>query len=219
MQIAFFTLFPDFFTTPLQCSILKRAQESAAVTYQVITIRDYSEHKHHITDDRPFGGGPGMVMMIEPIDRALTAWKEQLPPGVRVRIVVTSAKGRAFTQQVAGEYASFDALAVICGHYEGIDERVIEHLADEEVRIGEYVLTGGEPAALVMADAVTRLLPGVLGNALSTADESHTKPGIVGFPQYTRPAVYNGWAVPEVLLGGNHAEIDAWRQQQKNPKE
>ena len=206
MQIAFFTLFPDFFTTPLQCSILKRAQESAAVTYQVITIRDYSEHKHHITDDRPFGGGPGMVMMIEPIDRALTAWKEQLPPGVRVRIVVTSAKGRAFTQQVAGEYAS-------------IDERVIEHLADEEVRIGEYVLTGGEPAALVMADAVTRLLPGVLGNALSTADESHTKPGIVGFPQYTRPAVYNGWAVPEVLLGGNHAEIDAWRQQQKNPKE
>jgi len=215
MQIAIFTLFPEFFATPLQSSILQRAQESGVVSYQIIDIRAFSLSKHKVTDDRPFGGGPGMVLMIEPIDRALAAWRESLPAGATTRVVVTSAKGRAFTQQVATEYTAVDALAIICGHYEGIDERVINHLADEEVRIGDFVLTGGEPAALVMADAVTRLLPGVLGNEASNKDESHTEPGVMGYPQYTRPAEYKGWKVPEVLLGGNHAEIEAWRAAQK----
>lgn len=218
MQIAIFTLFPEFFATPLKTSMIGRAQENKKVEYRIIDIREYSLSKHKVTDDRPFGGGPGMVMMIEPIDRALQAWKETLPTEARTHVVVTSAKGRSFTQQVAQEYAEIDALAIICGHYEGIDERVIKHLADEEVRIGDFVLTGGEPAALVMADAVTRLLPGVLGNDASNKDESHSQPGQLGFPQYTRPAEYKGWKVPEVLLGGNHAAIEAWRVEQKKTR-
>lgn len=192
--------------------MLKRAQTAGAVEYSVVNIRDYATDKHHVTDDRPFGGGPGMVMMVEPIDRALAQWRTRFPSDkCKTHVVLTSAKGRMFTQEVAREYAKLDALAIICGHYEGVDERVAEHLVDEEVRVGDYVLTGGEPAALVMADAVTRLLPGVLGNETSNQGESHDVPGQLGFPQYTRPAEYKGWQVPEILLGGNHSEIEKWR--------
>jgi tRNA (guanine37-N1)-methyltransferase len=216
MQLSIFTIFSDFFTTPLQSSILKRAQASGVVTFEVINIRDYATDKHKITDDRPFGGGPGMVMMVEPIDKALAAWRKRFPAEkFKTRVVLTSAKGRKFDQNVAREYAAVDSLAVVCGHYEGVDERVAQYLVDEEIRIGDFVLTGGEPAALVMADAVTRLLPGVLGNAESNVDESHNVPGQLGFPQYTKPAEYNGWQVPEVLLGGHHAQIEEWRATQK----
>jgi len=215
MLCTIFTLFPDFFTTPLQSSILKRAQTAGKVTFSVVNIREYTTDKHHVADDRPFGGGPGMVMMVEPIDRALQAWREKLEVGAKTKVVLTSAKGKVFTQRVAREYAEVDALAIICGHYEGVDERVAEYLIDEEVRIGDYVLTGGEPAALVMADAVTRLLPGVLGNVDSNVDESHAEAGVLGFSQYTRPSEYNGWQVPEVLLGGHHAEIVKWREGNK----
>lgn len=216
MHLTIFTIFPDFFATPLQSSILKRAQTAGAVNYELVNIRDFAESKHKLTDDRPFGGGPGMVMLVEPIDKALQAWREKFPSSkFKTKVVLTSARGRMFTQDVAREYAAVDALAVICGHYEGVDERVAQYLVDEEVRVGDYVLTGGEPAALIMADAVTRLLPGVLGNAESNLDESHAVPGQLGFPQYTRPAEYKGWRVPEVLLGGHHAEIEKWRGEQK----
>lgn len=208
MQITIVTLFPDFFTSPLQSSILKRAQVQAEVQFKVINIRDFATDKHQVTDDRPFGGGPGMVMKIEPIDRALSSLT--LAPAKRV--VLTSAQGLPFTQQKAREYAQLEDLVIICGHYEGVDERVAEHLVDEEVRIGDYVLTGGEPAALVIADAVTRLVPGSLGNELSNQGESHDLPGQLGYPQYTRPEVYKEWAVPEILLSGNHTQIESWRQ-------
>lgn len=213
MQITILTLFPGFFESVLTSSILKRAQAKQLVTFSIVNIRDYTTDKHQTTDDRPFGGGPGMVMKIEPIDAALTAVKEAHPDWRR-RIVLTSAKGRVFTQQVAQEYADYEELVIICGHYEGVDERVVQYLIDEEVRIGDYVLTGGEPAAAVITDAVTRLVPGVLGNEESNLKESHTQPGVLGFPQYTRPEVYKGWSIPEVLMTGNHQKVTAWRDEQ-----
>jgi tRNA (guanine37-N1)-methyltransferase len=212
MRIFILTLFPEFFETPLQASILKRAQENNAVEFTIVNIRDFATDKHKTTDDRPYGGGAGMVMKVEPIDLALQSIGQ--PNGQR-KTLLTSAKGRLFTQQLAQEYAHHDELVIICGHYEGVDERVADHLIDEEVRIGDYVLTGGEPAAVVMSDAVTRLLPGVLGNEESLEDESHSIPGQLAHPQYTRPENYQGWDVPKVLLQGNHKEIDEWRRQQK----
>lgn len=214
MHINILTIFPDFFSTPLATSMLKRAVTAQAVEYQIINIRDFAAGKHQLTDDRPFGGGPGMVMKIEPIDLALQSLgvaKGQ----VGGLIVLTSAKGALFTQQTAAEWSHLETLTIICGHYEGVDERVAEHLVDVEVRIGDFVLTGGEPAALVMADAVTRLLPGVLGNEASPQDESHSVPGVLGHPQYTRPEEYKGWQVPKVLLGGNHHTITKWRMEKK----
>jgi tRNA (guanine37-N1)-methyltransferase len=208
VKITILTLFPDFFVTPLQSSIMKRAQEKTAVEFEVINIRDFATDKYQTTDDRPFGGGPGMVMKVEPIAAALAS----LPS--KKHVVLTSAKGNVFTQQTAETYAQLENLVIICGHYEGVDERVAAHYVDEEIRIGDYVMTGGEPAALVIADAVTRLLPGVLGNAESTALESHTEPGILGYPQYTRPEEYNGWKVPDVLLSGDHKKIAEWRRSQ-----
>lgn len=208
MTITILTLFPDFFTSALQASILKRAQVQGQVTFNIVNIRDFSQDKHKVTDDRPFGGGPGMVMKVEPIALAL----ESLPQSDKSKTILTSAKGKLFNQQTAAAYAELDSLTIICGHYEGVDERVAEHLIDEEVRIGNYVLTGGEPAALVIADAVTRLLPGVLGNEASPQGESHSEPNKLGYPQYTRPEEFRGWKVPEVLLGGHHREIEAWRE-------
>lgn len=214
MQINILTLFPDFFSTPLQESILKRAQNTNKVLFRVINLRDFTSDRHQTADDRPFGGGPGMVMMIEPIDKALRSLGE-IKGTPQHQIVLTSAKGSRFTQQTSQEWSALDSLTIICGHYEGVDERVAEYLIDAEIRIGDFVLTGGEPAALVMADAVTRLLPGVLGNSLSTVDESHTIPNHAGIPQYTRPEIYNGWQVPPVVMSGNHAQISAWRSEQK----
>ena len=217
MKINILTLFPEFFETPLQSSILKRAQDQQLVEINILNIRDFATDKHHTTDDRPFGGGPGMVMMVEPIDLALEKVESEKSKekSYQSKTILTSAQGKVFTQQLAQEYSQLDEITLICGHYEGVDERVVEHLIDEEVRIGDYVLTGGEAAVLVMLDAVARLIPGVLGNDLSNQDESHSEPGKLGFPQYTRPADYKGWKVPEVLVEGHHAKIQQWREEQR----
>ncbi len=211
MQINMLTLFPDFFSSALQTSILKRAQSKDLVQLKLVNLRDFTTDKHQTTDQRPFGGGPGMVLMVEPIDRALAALgvaKGQ--PGKL--IVLTSAKGELFQQANAHAWSQLEELTIICGHYEGVDERVAEHLVDQEVRIGDYVLTGGEPAALVMLDATVRLLTGVLGNPASNAGESHSQPGFFAHPQYTQPRDYKGWSVPEVLLSGDHQRIEEWRK-------
>lgn len=212
MKINFLTIFPDFFDTPLQTSILKRAVAKNLVQFQVLNLRDFTTDKHQTTDERPYGGGPGMVMMIEPIDRALQALRVSKGQAGR-KIILTSAKGALFQQQTAKAWSDLEEITIICGHYEGVDERVALHLVDEEVRIGDYVLTGGEAAALVMSDAVTRLVPGVLGNELSNQAESHSQPGKMAHPQFTKPVDYKGWLVPEVLLSGYHQKIEEWRRE------
>ncbi len=214
MKINILTIFPNYFSSPLNTSIIARAIKQKHIQVNVINIRDFAKDKHQTTDDRPFGGGPGMVMKIEPIHLALEANK--LVKGKKdSKIVLTSAKGKLFNQEMARDYSTLDELTIICGHYEGVDERVANYLVDEEVRIGNYVLTGGEPASLVITDAVIRLLPNVLGNSKSNQDESHQVAGQLGFSQYTKPRVYNTWQVPEVLLNGNHQEIKKYRQEQK----
>lgn len=214
MTIHILTLFPDFFTSGLQTSILKRAADKSLVEFEIINLRNYTSDERQTADDRPFGGGAGMVMKVEPIALALDALSQKFGRA-KLHVVLTSAKGRLFKQELAGEYAQVEHLVVICGHYEGVDERVAEHLIDEEVRIGDYVLTGGEPAALVMIDAITRLVPGVLGNEESNVNESHSETGTGGYPTYTRPEEFRGWKVPEVLLSGDHSRIEAWREEQR----
>lgn len=208
MTISIITIFPNYFETPLQTSILKRAKEAGVVSYNALDIRNFTTDKHRTTDDHPYGGGAGMVMKVEPIDAALQSLGTQ-----KGHVILTSAKGKRFTQEDAKRLATMENITIIAGHYEGVDERVTEHLVDEELRIGDYVLTGGEPAALVMIDAVVRLLPGVLGNAESLMDESHEVPGKLSHPQYTRPEEYKGWRVPAELLTGHHAVVESWRQQ------
>lgn len=215
MKLTILTLFPDFFSSPLASSILKRAIEAKIVEVAVIDIRQFATDKHRVTDDRPFGGGPGMVMKVEPIDRALKSLGKNKNTSGQM-IALTSAKGKKFTQAIAQEWAALDELILICGHYEGVDERVAENLIDTEIRIGDFVLTGGEPAALVLVDAVTRLLPGALGNESSPQNESHSQAGVGGFPQYTRPEEYSQWTVPSVLLSGDHQKIQEWREQHKS---
>lgn len=224
MKISILTLFPHFFDSPLGESILKRAQDQSKVTFNIINIRDFAEDKHKVTDDRPFGGGPGMVLKVEPIYKALMSLDALETTGERQGkrkqhdskiVVLTSAKGSVFTQETARNFMTKDELIIICGHYEGVDERVAQHLVDYEMRIGDFVITGGEAAALIMADAVARLVPGVLGNEQSNQGESHDVPGQLGYPQYTRPETFNGWSVPEVLLQGNHALIEKWREENR----
>lgn len=205
------TLFPEFFTTPFQSSMLKKAQDEKAVEYNIVNLRDFTQDKHHITDEPPYGGGAGMVMKIEPIDLALKSLKAKKGQ-TNKSIILTSAKGELFTQPVAQSLSRLQEVTIICGHYQGVDERVAEYLVDYEMRIGDYVLTGGEPAALVMIDAMTRLLPGVLGNPDSLKDESHAQPLQMCYPQYTRPDSYKGWSVPKVLLSGDHEKIKTWRE-------
>lgn len=214
LRISILTLFPDYFTGIFSQSILKRAHENHFVRYEVIHLRQFATDTHSTTDDRPYGGGPGMVMMVEPIDKAL----QHL--GVRkgqsgTAIVLTSAKGKLFDQKTAQNWSKLSHIVLICGHYEGVDERVALHLVDAEVRIGDFVLTGGEAAAAVMVDSVVRLVPGVLGNEASTQGESHSQPGLLAHPQYTRPEVYKGWTVPKILLSGDHQLITAWRVSQR----
>ncbi len=213
MKINILTLFPDFFTSPLESSILGKAQENQLVDFNVIDIRRFAADKHHTTDLPPYGGGPGMVMKVEPIDKTLQSLGVQKGQKNK-KIILTSAKGGIFTQSKADKWSALSELTLICGHYEGVDERVAENLVDEEVRIGNYVLTGGEPASLVIADAVSRLIPEVLGNTDSLSNESHSEPGKLGYPQYTRPDEYREWSVPEVLLSGDHQKIKKWRQAQ-----
>lgn len=213
------TIFPGMFTGPLNESILKRAQQKGLVTINIHNLRDFTEDVHHTTDDRPYGGGPGMVMLVEPIDKAIkhVISNSQISNPKR-KILLTAANGITFTQQKAQEYQELDHLIIIAGHYEGVDQRVADYLVDESVSIGNYVLTGGELPAMVITDAVTRLIPGVLGKEESLTEESHSEPGYLEYPHYTRPENYQGHTVPDVLLSGNHAAIASWRKDQSKRK-
>jgi tRNA (guanine37-N1)-methyltransferase len=205
------TIFPDFFEGPFKYGVVARAAEFGSLELRVHDLRTWTHDLHRTVDDRPFGGGEGMVLKPEPIFDAVEAiWPERTP---RQKVILLSAGGRKFTQQVARELVQNDELLLICGRYEGVDERVAEHLADEELSIGDYVLSGGELAAAVVVDTVARLLPGVVGNHDSTVNESFEEPGLLDCPQWTRPAEFRGWKAPDVLLGGNHAEIRKWRKQ------
>jgi tRNA (guanine37-N1)-methyltransferase len=213
MRIDILTIFPSMFGPALGVSILKRAQEAGKARFFVHDIRDYSRDKHRKVDDRPYGGGSGMVMACPPIFACAQAVLRQakVAPSRR-RVLLLSPRGRRLTQKDFQRLARYRQLVLICGHYEGVDERVAEYLADEEVSIGDYVLTGGEAAALVVVDAAVRLLPGVLGNEQSLSSESF-QAGLLEYPQYTRPAVFKGKKVPALLLTGDHPRIAAWRAQ------
>lgn len=217
------TLFPEMVEPYLHGSILGRGEKAGALDLRVHQLREWTHDNHKTVDDKPFGGGPGMVMKVAPFHEALVALKLRKKDGSKTtaakksRVILTSAKGKMFTQADAQRLAKYDRLVFLCGRYEGVDERVAEHLADEEVSIGSYVLTGGELPALVMADAVARLRPGVLGKAESLAMESHTEAGVMEYPQYTRPEEYvigrkKSWRVPKILLSGDHKKIEAWRR-------
>ena len=204
------------FESVLSTAIFKRAAERQQVRINTHNIRDYTHDKHHIVDDYPHGGGAGMVLKPEPIFEAVEAVKSNISQedGIEnVPVVLLTPQGRLFSQQVALELSHHSHLILICGHYEGVDERVVAHLATDEISIGDYVLSGGELPAMVVADAIVRLVPGVLGSEESAIDDSHAT-GLLEYPQYTRPPEYRGWAVPEVLLSGNHAEIARWRREQ-----
>jgi tRNA (guanine37-N1)-methyltransferase len=212
MRIDILTLFPEVCRAPLSESMMKRAQESGAIELHIHNLRDWTTDKHHVVDDAPFGGGQGMVMKAEPIFRAVEDLKSRIE-NRESKIVLMSPAGRPFDQQVAMELSRESHLIIICGHYEGVDHRVIEHLVDAEISIGDYVLTNGAIAAVVFVDAVVRLLPGVLGDEQSAADDSFSA-GLLEGPQYTRPSEFRGWKVPDVLLSGNHGEIAKWRKEQ-----
>ncbi|MGZ5004768.1 MAG: tRNA (guanosine(37)-N1)-methyltransferase TrmD [Chthoniobacterales bacterium] len=208
MRIDILTLFPEICRAPLNESIMKRAQSSGALELRIHNLRDWTSDKHHIVDDAPFGGGQGMVMKPEPIFAAVESLKTN-----ESSVILMTPQGKTLTQKIASEFSAKAHLIIVCGHYEGIDHRVAEHLADAEISIGDYVLTNGAIAAVVLIDAVVRLLPGVLGHERSAADDSFSGSLLEG-PQYTRPADFRGWKIPDVLLSGNHAEITAWRKEQ-----
>jgi tRNA (guanine37-N1)-methyltransferase len=208
MKIDIVTLFPEICRAPLNESIMKRAQKNGIVDLYIHNLRDWPTDKHHVADDAPFGGGQGMVMKPEPIFAAVEELRNQTS-----KVVLMSPAGRRFDQQMAAQLSGESHLVIICGHYEGVDHRVIEHLVDLEISIGDYVLTNGAIAAVVLVDAVVRLMPGVLGHEQSAVDDSFSR-GLLEAPQYTRPAEFRSWKVPDVLLSGNHAEIAAWRNEQ-----
>jgi tRNA (guanine37-N1)-methyltransferase len=241
MRFDLITIFPEFFAGPLDHGIVRRAKEAGIVQIHVQDLREFTKDRHRTVDDRPFGGGEGMVLKPEPLFEAVekllghsvgdAAEPRKAEPGTA--ILLMSAAGKLFTQETARRYAKLERIVVICGRYEGVDERVAEHLATEEVCVGDYVLSGGELPAAIVVDAVTRLLPGAVGNEASTQNESFSEevasgewrvtrnrgsePGrhlLLDFPHYTRPAEYRGWKVPEVLIGGNHAEVAKWRREQ-----
>ncbi len=210
MRFDIFSLFPEVFPPYLNTSILKRAQETGLLEVQTHDIRDWAADKHHTTDDTPYGGGGGMVMKPEPVFAAVEAVLG-IPP--KCPLILLSPQGRPFNQKMAFELAQADHLALLCGHYESFDERIREHLVTDSISIGDYVLTGGELPALVLIDALTRLLPGALGDPEAALDDSHAT-GLLEYPHYTRPPEFRGWGIPEVLLSGNHAEIDRWRRKE-----
>ena len=244
MRFDLITIFPEFFAGPLDYGIVRRAREAGIVQIQVQDLREFTKDRHKTVDDRPFGGGEGMVLKPEPLFEAVEKLlgrdigdaTHQVAPEAGTAIVLMSAAGKLFTQETARRYANLDRLILICGRYEGVDERVAEHLATEEICVGDYVLSGGELPAAIVVDAVTRLLPGALGNEASTENESFRELETGGvtssadrsltgkarllldYPHYTRPSDFRGWKVPEVLIGGNHAEVAKWRHQQAEEK-
>jgi tRNA (guanine37-N1)-methyltransferase len=208
MKIDVLTLFPAMFAGPLDESIIKRAREAGRLDLAIHNLRDYAHDRHKTVDDRPFGGGPGMLLKPEPIFEAVESLARE-----GTRVILLSPAGRPFNQAIARELAGLEHLLMVSGHYEGFDERAREQLADDELSIGDYVLTNGALPVMVIIDAVTRLLPGVLGDEDSARDDSFSQ-GLLEYPQYTRPAEFRGMQVPEVLLSGNHAEIARWRAEQ-----
>jgi len=235
MRFDIITIFPQIFDSYFSESILGRAQKNGLIEIKTHNLRDWTEDNHKSVDDSPYGGGPGMVMMVEPIFKAVSAIchsgrseaesrnpETWIPDQVRddkkiddrkTRVILFSAKGKQFTQADARRLVEYDEIIMICGRYEGVDERVAQHVADEELSVGNFVLTGGEIPAMIVVDAVSRLLPGVLGKEESLEQESFSEEGYLEYPQYTRPEGFNDWKVPEILLSGNHAEIKKWREE------
>ena len=230
MKFDIITIFPDIFNSYFNESILKRAQKNNLIEIKTHNLRDYTNDKHKTVDDTPYGGGAGMVLKIEPIYRCVQSLKSQIPnpksqtnlksqiSNLETRVILFSAKGKKYTQKDAERLSAYDQLIFICGRYEGVDERVIENIADEEISIGNYVLTGGEIPAMILVDSITRLLPGVLGNDQSVVYESHREEGYLEHAQYTKPEEFNEWKVPEVLLSGNHKKIEEWKKKKSKTK-
>lgn len=212
------TIFPDFFRGPFEYGVVARARETKRIDVQLHDLRNWTYDRHRTVDDRPFGGGEGMLLKPEPVFEAVEAILPRRTE--RTRVILLSAQGKLFEQGLAAKWSELDELVLICGRYEGVDERVAEHLADEEISVGNFVLSGGELGAAVIVDSVARLLPGVLGNEDSSRNESFSEEnkGLLDCPQYTRPADFRGWQVPETLLGGNHAEIKRWREKAARAK-
>ena len=216
MRIDILTLFPEIFQSPFSVGIFKRAIDQKLVSVNTHNIRDYAHDTHNTVDDYAYGGGAGMILKTEPIFEAVESIKSDIyskEGADALPIILLTPQGRLFTQEIADELSRYGHIILICGRYEGVDERVRQYLVIDEISVGDYVLSGGELAAMVVVDAVVRLLPGVLGSEASPLDESHTA-GLLEYPQYTRPAAYRGWSVPEVLLSGNHAQIAKWRREQ-----
>ncbi|MBI4760982.1 MAG: tRNA (guanosine(37)-N1)-methyltransferase TrmD [Chloroflexi bacterium] len=219
MQFEVFTLLPEVFPSYLESSILKRAIQRGLLDVRLHNIRDYTHDKHHTTDDTPYGGGGGMVMKPEPIFEAVETVLGLAPhptppkPASNIPIILLTPQGRVFNQRIAEELARCERIALLCGRYEGVDERVREHLVTDEISVGDYVLTGGELPALILIDAVSRLIPGVLGDPTGAEDDSHAM-GLLEYPHYTKPAEFRGWKVPEILLSGDHGKIERWRREQ-----
>ena len=219
MQFEVFTLLPEVFPSYLETSIIKRARERNLINVRVHNIRDYTHDKHHTTDDAPYGGGGGMVMKPEPVFEAIETVlglnPSQTPPepASNIPIILLTPQGRVFNQSIAQELSQHKHIALLCGRYEGIDERIREHLVTDEISIGDYVLTGGELPALIVIDAISRLLPDVLGDPTGAQDDSHAM-GLLEYPHYTRPPEFRGWKIPDVLLTGAHVKIDKWRREQ-----
>ena len=225
MAFHIITIFPKIFDSYFSESIIKRAREKKLIDIKIHNLRDYTTDKHKTVDDTPYGGGAGMVLKVEPIYDCLKAIKIQIsksklqiksqaknPKYRKPRILLFSAKGKRYAQADAKRLAKYDNVVMICGRYEGVDERVAKYLVDEEISIGDYILTGGEIPAMVVVDSITRLIPEVLGNAESTKDESFSRVGYLEYPQYTKPAEFKKWKVPEILLSGDHKKIDIWRK-------
>lgn len=219
MQFEVFTLLPEVFPSYLETSIIKRARERDLINVRVHNIRDYTHDKHHTTDDTPYGGGGGMVMKPEPVFKAIETVlglnSDQSPPepASNIPIILLTPQGRVFNQSIAQELSAHPYIILLCGRYEGIDERIREHLVTDEISIGDYVLTGGELPALILIDAIARLLPDVLGDPTGAQDDSHAM-GLLEYPHYTRPPEFRGWKTPDILLSGDHAKIDKWRREQ-----
>ena len=237
MQFDIVTIFPEFFAGPLDYGIVRRAREANLVHVRLHDLRDFTHDRHRTVDDRPFGGGEGMVLKPEPLFEAVESITGEGPAARSdAAVVLLSASGKLFRQETARRFVQFERIVLLCGRYEGVDERVAEHLATEEISVGDYVLSGGELPAAIVLDAVTRLLPGALGNEASTENESFRKLEVeesisvadnfhsrkarllLDYPHYTRPAEYRGWKVPDVLIGGHHAEVAKWRAQQAAEK-